>query len=50
MLENNRGEPRKEKLEAVDILRTEANGDIILLAISDNDNGSSRLLQLRLKL
>ena len=50
LLQDGRGNVQKEKLEAVDILRKEANGDIILLALSDNDNGTSKLFQLRLKI
>jgi hypothetical protein len=49
-LRNGRGEPQKDKLESLDVLRREPNGDISIIAVGDNDNGTSKLLHLRLKL
>jgi hypothetical protein len=40
--------PLKEKIESLDIWKKEANGNIILIAIGDNDTGTSNLFQLKL--
>jgi len=48
-LKNEKGNILKEKIESLDILRKEANVDFILLAVGDNDDGTSRLLQLKWK-
>ena len=39
----------KEKLESVVLLRKASNSDISLLAVADNDDGRSRLMQISLK-
>ena len=43
------GRPLKDKLESVDIMITSENGDMKLLAVADNDDGTSLLLELRVK-
>ena len=43
------GKPCKEKLESVVLLRKAADRDITLLAVADNDDGKSRLMQIRLQ-
>jgi len=48
LLKDREGKALKEKIESVDILHN-TKDDLIFLATSDNDNGSSKLFQIRLK-
>lgn len=48
LLKDREGKAIKEKIESVDILQN-TKRDLIFLATVDNDNGSSKLFQLRLK-
>ena len=43
------GRASLHKIESITFLRKAANGDIILAAIADNDDGKSRLLEIHLK-
>jgi hypothetical protein len=43
------GRASQHKIESIAFLKKAANGDIILAAISDNDDGKSRLLEIHLK-
>lgn len=43
------GKPIKDKLESVAILSAGENGDLELLAVADNDDGTSLLLELTMK-
>ena len=38
-----------EKIESIAFLRKEPNGDITLLAVADNDDGKTKLMEIRLK-
>jgi hypothetical protein len=42
------GKVSLNKVESVAYLKTEENGDIMLAAISDNDDGRSKLMEIRL--
>lgn len=50
LLEGKPGIPLKAKIESLDILRKDANGDVILIAIGDNDNGTTNLFKLKLQI
>jgi len=49
LLQDERGKPLKEKIESVDVLQKTANGDLIFLALGENDNGSSELFRINLR-
>jgi len=49
LLKDKQGKVLKEKIESIDILNRDSES-ISLLAIADNDNGSSKLFRLRLRL
>ncbi len=48
LLERRNGSSLKEKIESLDVLNKDDKGVITLMAIADNDNGSSRLFRLKL--
>lgn len=48
LLQDESGNTLKEKLESVDILNKDSQDRLIVLALADNDNGSSKLFRLRL--
>jgi hypothetical protein len=50
LLKNKKEKALKQKIESVDILKEESNGDLILLAIGDNDNGASVFFQLKMQM
>ena len=49
LLQDDAGKPLIEKLESVDIVERKQNGELNLIAIGDNDNGSTKLFRLSLK-
>lgn len=48
LIEDSEGSPIKDKLESVAILDESPAGDIKALAVADNDDGTSKLLELRI--
>ncbi|RYY38751.1 MAG: hypothetical protein EOO08_13120 [Chitinophagaceae bacterium] len=48
LLRDDKGLPRKEKVESLDLLRRNNDGSLQVLAVADNDDGASTLLELRL--
>lgn len=48
LLADTEGKPLKEKIESLDILKMEPTGRSTIVAVSDNDNGSSKLFLLSL--
>jgi hypothetical protein len=49
LLKGKHGEPLKEKIESVDVLKKTNNDELVFMAVGDNDNGSSKLWQLKLR-
>jgi hypothetical protein len=49
VLKNARGVVLKEKIESLDAVGKQPGGPIKLIAISDNDNGTSTLWEIELK-
>lgn len=49
LLKDREGKTLKEKIESVDVFERRKNGDVIFLAIADNDDGSSKLFRLKLQ-
>ncbi|MES2431757.1 MAG: hypothetical protein V4556_12530 [Bacteroidota bacterium] len=50
LLKNEKDEVLKEKIESLDILQKESGKEIIVIAIGDNDNGTTNLFKLKLQL
>lgn len=48
LLADSLGKPMLEKLESVEFISKNANGELLILAITDNDNGSSKLFRIKL--
>jgi len=48
LLQEPTGEPMKEKIESLDILHGQKSEAISIVAVSDDDNGYSKLFQLRI--
>jgi hypothetical protein len=49
LLHDEEGKALIEKIESVDVLQTNSNGDFTFLALGDNDNGSSDLFRIILR-
>jgi len=49
LLQDDRGVPLKEKIESLDILGNASGKELVLIAIGDNDNGTSNIFRLRLQ-
>jgi hypothetical protein len=49
LLQDERGVVLKEKIESLDILENAPGKDLVLIAIGDNDNGTSNIFRLRLQ-
>ena len=47
-LQDDRGNPQKQKLESLDIIKEDAHGNLQLSAVADNDNGQSTWFRLLL--
>ncbi len=50
ILQDEKGVALKEKIESLDILRNTPGDGLVLIAISDNDNGTSNLFRMKLHL
>jgi hypothetical protein len=50
LLKDAYGKPLLEKLESVDIREKQSNGELKLIAVGDNDNGSTKIFRLSLRL
>src|SRR4030095_275325 len=49
LLQDENGKPLKEKVESVDVLQKGSDGDLIFLAIGENDDGKSELYKIMLR-
>ncbi|RYY90169.1 MAG: hypothetical protein EOO15_03740 [Chitinophagaceae bacterium] len=47
LLADEKGQPHKDKIESLDLLRRNKDGSLQVLAVADNDDGASTILELR---
>lgn len=49
LLRDGSGHTYREKVESVEVLKKEPNGDLLLAGVIDNDNGTSKLVHIRFR-